>query len=77
MNRVASVLAVLCRLPHRLHRDKPPRQEHRNRSRPTYEKHKGDFDYLLGDWEFVANNKQFGKSNGRWSAVQDRDGPDS
>ncbi len=35
-----------------------------------YEKHKGDFDYLLGDWEFVANNKQFGKSNGRWSAVR-------
>jgi hypothetical protein len=35
-----------------------------------YEKHKGDFDYLLGDWEFIADNKQFGKSNGRWSAVK-------
>jgi len=35
-----------------------------------YEKHKGDFDYLLGDWEFVADNKQYGKSNGRWSAVR-------
>jgi hypothetical protein len=35
-----------------------------------FQQHKGDFDYLLGDWEFVANNKQFGKSNGRWSAVK-------
>ena len=32
--------------------------------------HKGDFDYLLGDWTFVANNKQYGKSNGRWSCVK-------
>ena len=35
-----------------------------------HEQHKGDFDYLLGDWEFVADNKQYGKSNGRWSAVK-------
>jgi hypothetical protein len=35
-----------------------------------FAQHKGDFDYLLGDWEFTADNKQFGKSNGRWSAVR-------
>ena len=35
-----------------------------------FKQHKGDFDYLLGDWQFVANNKQFGKSNGRWSCVK-------
>jgi hypothetical protein len=35
-----------------------------------FEQHKGDFDYLLGDWEFTADNKQYGKSNGRWSAVR-------
>jgi hypothetical protein len=29
-----------------------------------------DFDYLLGDWQFVANSKQYGKTNGRWSAVR-------
>jgi hypothetical protein len=29
-----------------------------------------DFDYLIGDWQFVANNKQYGKTNGRWSAVR-------
>jgi hypothetical protein len=35
-----------------------------------YQQHKGDFDYLLGDWDFTATNKQYGKSNGRWSAVR-------
>jgi hypothetical protein len=35
-----------------------------------YEQHKGDFDYLLGDWQFTADNRQYGKSNGRWSAVR-------
>ena len=35
-----------------------------------FEQHKGDFDYLLGDWEFTADNKQYGKSKGRWSAVR-------
>src|SRR2546421_2075657 len=35
-----------------------------------FNQHKGDFDYLLGDWQFVANNKQYGKSNGRWSCVK-------
>jgi hypothetical protein len=24
----------------------------------SYEAHKSDFDYLLGDWEFTAVNKQ-------------------
>ena len=36
----------------------------------SFNAHKGDFDYLLGDWQFVADNKQYGKSNGRWSAVK-------
>ena len=35
-----------------------------------FQQHQGDFDYLLGDWEFTADNKQYGKSNGRWSAVR-------
>jgi hypothetical protein len=29
-----------------------------------------DFDYLLGDWTFVANSKQYGMFNGRWTAVR-------
>jgi hypothetical protein len=35
-----------------------------------FAQHKGDFDYLLGDWQFVTNNKQYGKSNGRWNCVK-------
>lgn len=29
-----------------------------------------DFDYLLGDWEFTAESKEFGKFRGYWSAVR-------
>jgi len=69
MNRVASVLAVLVfaasAASGQTTAKKTPEQ-----IQAAYEKNKGDFDYLLGDWEFVANNKQFGKSNGRWSAVR-------
>jgi hypothetical protein len=36
----------------------------------SFEAHKGDFDYLLGDWEFSADSKQFGKFRGYWSAVR-------
>ena len=38
--------------------------------RASYEAHRGDFDYLLGDWEFTAVNRQYGKSRGYWSAVR-------
>ena len=38
--------------------------------RAAYTAHQGDFDYLLGDWEFSAESKQYGKFNGRWSAVR-------
>ena len=36
----------------------------------SYDAHKGDFDYLLGDWEFTAENQQYGKFRGYWSAVR-------
>jgi hypothetical protein len=32
--------------------------------------HHGDFDYLLGDWEFTAESRQYGKFRGYWSAVR-------
>src|SRR3954447_21770011 len=32
--------------------------------------HRGDFDYLLGDWEFAAESRQYGKFRGYWSAVR-------
>jgi hypothetical protein len=36
----------------------------------AYEAHRGDFDYLLGDWEFTADNRQYGKRRGVWSVVR-------
>jgi hypothetical protein len=38
--------------------------------RALHEEHKGDFDYLLGDWEFTAHSKQWGPMRGYWSAVR-------
>jgi hypothetical protein len=36
----------------------------------SYEAHKEDFDYLLGDWEFTAVSQEHGKFRGLWSAVR-------
>jgi len=36
----------------------------------SYAAHKGEFDYLLGDWEFTATSKQYGAFHGLWSAVR-------
>jgi hypothetical protein len=36
----------------------------------SWQARKGDFDYLLGDWEFTADSKEFGKFRGYWSAVR-------
>lgn len=36
----------------------------------SYDAHKSDFDYLLGDWEFSAESREFGKFRGYWSAVR-------
>lgn len=36
----------------------------------SYDAHKGDFDYLLGDWEFTAESREYGKMRGYWSAVR-------
>ena len=36
----------------------------------SFEAHKGDFDYLLGDWAFTADSKEYGEFRGYWSAVR-------
>jgi len=36
----------------------------------SYEAHQGDFDYLLGDWEFTSASREFGTGRGYWSAVR-------
>lgn len=38
--------------------------------RASFDAHKGDFDYLLGDWEFSSVSQEFGKGRGYWSAVR-------
>jgi hypothetical protein len=35
-----------------------------------YDSHQGDFDYLLGDWQFTSVSKVYGKGQGFWSAVR-------
>ena len=42
----------------------------KERLEASYEQHKGDFDYLLGDWEFTSDDKQYGQGRGYWSAVR-------
>lgn len=42
--------------------------------RASFAAHKGDFDYLLGDWEFTGVNHDYGRINGFWSAVRLADG---
>ena len=34
------------------------------------DQHHGDFDYLLGDWEFTSVSKQYGPGRGFWSAIR-------
>ena len=35
-----------------------------------YQLHKGDFDYLLGEWKFTSVSKEWGKGRGYWTAVR-------
>ena len=48
----------------------PPGQRTPEQIEASFKEHKGDFDYLLGDWEFTADSKEFGKHGGYWSAVK-------
>lgn len=36
----------------------------------SYDAHQGEFNYLLGDWEFTATSRAYGKFKGYWSAVR-------
>jgi hypothetical protein len=40
------------------------------------EAHQGEFDYLLGDWEFTSVSKEWGKGRGYWSALRLSEGAD-
>jgi hypothetical protein len=36
----------------------------------SFDAHKGDFDYLLGEWEFTMVSKEYGTGKGFWTAVR-------
>ena len=36
----------------------------------SFDAHKGDFDYLLGEWEFTTVSKEHGPGKGFWTAVR-------
>lgn len=36
----------------------------------SFEAHKSDFDYLLGEWEFTSVSKEHGPGKGFWTAVR-------
>lgn len=43
-------------------------------TKALFKQHQSDFDYLLGDWEFTAVSKGWGKGRGFWSAVRIAEG---
>lgn len=47
-----------------------PPQRTPEQVRASFEAHKGDFDYLLGDWEFTSVSREHGPGRGFWSALK-------
>src|SRR3989442_3563791 len=47
----------------------------REQMKASFDAHRGDFDYLIGDWDFTAVSQQYGKFRGHWSASRLGDGP--
>lgn len=45
-------------------------QRTREQIKSSYDAHQGDFDYLLGDWEFTSVSHEYGRGHGYWSAVR-------
>jgi len=45
-------------------------QKTADQRKALYDAHKGDFDYLLGDWEFTGSSRQYPKFRGYWSAAR-------
>lgn len=39
-------------------------------SEARFEKHRTDFDYLLGEWRFTTHHSEFGDAAGYWTAVR-------
>ena len=48
----------------------PPSVPSAEARQADFDVHKGDFDYLLGEWEFKAESKEYGSFRGYWTAVR-------
>jgi hypothetical protein len=48
----------------------PAKKKTEEEIQASIEAHKGDFDYLLGEWEFTSLSKQHGPGKGFWTAVR-------
>lgn len=68
------LLAVLVAGPTPLLAQAPERSQAQRDS--LYQAHRGDFGYLLGEWEFTSVSKEWGKGRGYWTAVRLGDGAD-
>jgi hypothetical protein len=67
--RAAIVAVLLAVAPPVVFAETPPKRTP-EQMQASYAAHKGEFDYLLGDWEFTATSQQYGKFKGLWSAVR-------
>src|SRR5215469_10587843 len=48
----------------------PANEKTEKELRASFDAHKGDFDYLLGEWEFTTVSKEHGSGKGYWTAVR-------
>lgn len=48
----------------------PTKKKTEKERQALFETHKGDFDYLLGEWEFTTVSKEHGPGKGYWTAVR-------
>ena len=48
----------------------PAKKKTEKELQASFDAHKGDFDYLLGEWEFTSVSKEYGPGKGFWTAVR-------
>ena len=65
----AAIVVALATIASPLRAQAPPGRT-AEQIKASYDAHQGEFDYLLGDWEFTSVSHEFGKGRGYWSAVR-------
>ncbi|HET7038648.1 MAG TPA: hypothetical protein VFH97_02095 [Gemmatimonadales bacterium] len=64
LQRAGAFLLSACLIPARL-----PAQS-AEQLRASFQAHRSEFDYLLGDWQYTAQSREWGPYHGAWSAVR-------